>query len=339
MKIAFMIGNGFDLNLGLNTGFPAFLKFYLNEQSTSSVVDDFKKEINADLKTWANLEKKLGEYLANIDNEQDAIAIYRDITSQLEVFIHSADISYESPSDQWMEIIGELVSPRFVLPEVDGNQVGSYCNIGDYWEVDLISFNYTNYADFLFGLAINSQVTCSFGNVNIATILRSIEHIHGKTHDGMVLGVNDASQIHNNELNKLGKILKRFVKSENNRTYRRTHPDRCRSIIDNADMFCLYGLSLGETDKIWWERIGTRLVNNSRATCIIFLYDDKLNLYGNNGPDYDDYVEEMKESFINLSSINQYREKVWDRIFVCTTKAIFPKEKLLKLLPSKELEI
>ena len=45
-------------------------------------------------------------------------------------------------------------------------------------------------------------------------------------------------------------------------------------MINDADLFCLFGLSLGETDKMWWEAIGERMAH-SKARLIYYLFDKK----------------------------------------------------------------
>ena len=51
-RIAFLIGNGFDLNIGLATRYDQFCKHYLKEHSE----DFLAKSMKTDMKLWSDLE-------------------------------------------------------------------------------------------------------------------------------------------------------------------------------------------------------------------------------------------------------------------------------------------
>lgn len=151
----------------------------------------------------------------------------------------------------------------------------------------------------------------------------AIEHIHGYTTERMVFGVNDVSQIENPDLAKSPKIVRRFVKSENNRTYGLGHERECAKWINSSRIICLYGLSLGITDKIWWQRIGNRL-KTMNCILIIFYYDGFVQQDGNWGPDYEDNVEHVKNLFLSQLTLTEPERKlIRDRIFVSCNKNIF----------------
>lgn len=56
-RIAFLIGNGFDLNIGLATRYDQFCKHYLKEHSE----DFLAKSMKTDMKLWSDLELALGK--------------------------------------------------------------------------------------------------------------------------------------------------------------------------------------------------------------------------------------------------------------------------------------
>lgn len=59
MNITFLIGNGFDLNLGLKTSYKDFYKYYIKKEPK----DFIAKSISSDYKLWADLELGLGYFL------------------------------------------------------------------------------------------------------------------------------------------------------------------------------------------------------------------------------------------------------------------------------------
>ena len=78
MNITFLIGNGFDLNLKLNTRYSDFYKYYIE----NAPKDLLSKSIKEDYKMWSDLEVGLGEFLKDIDENQ--IEEFLDSKSMLE---------------------------------------------------------------------------------------------------------------------------------------------------------------------------------------------------------------------------------------------------------------
>ena len=62
MNITFLIGNGFDLNLGLKTSFSDFLKVYKEPQAgDSDVIKKFKSYFLKDENLWSDAEMAFGK--------------------------------------------------------------------------------------------------------------------------------------------------------------------------------------------------------------------------------------------------------------------------------------
>ena len=63
MNITFMIGNGFDINLGLSTKYTDFINVYRKIQDQDNeLIRKFKKEIiECDLPLWSNAELAFGK--------------------------------------------------------------------------------------------------------------------------------------------------------------------------------------------------------------------------------------------------------------------------------------
>ena len=61
LNITFLLGNGFDLNLGLETGYTSFLKDYRNVRNEESeYIKWFKDEVLKDEKLWSSAEVAFG---------------------------------------------------------------------------------------------------------------------------------------------------------------------------------------------------------------------------------------------------------------------------------------
>lgn len=78
MNITFLIGNGFDLNLNLDTRYSDFYKYYIENDPG----DLLSKSIKKDYKMWSDLELGLGEFLKDID--ENKIDEFLDSKSTLE---------------------------------------------------------------------------------------------------------------------------------------------------------------------------------------------------------------------------------------------------------------
>ena len=60
MNVTLILGNGFDLNMGLPTAYSDFYKYYMLVDSPRSTYL-IKQGIGEKPQTWADLEKSLGE--------------------------------------------------------------------------------------------------------------------------------------------------------------------------------------------------------------------------------------------------------------------------------------
>lgn len=64
-----------------------------------------------------------------------------------------------------------------------------------------------------------------------------------------------------------------IVKPQSNESMRSSEAIYCRQLVERADVILLYGLSIGETDRYWWELIGRRMFTNHDVRTIVFKYD------------------------------------------------------------------
>ena len=90
----------------------------------------------------------------------------------------------------------------------------------------------------------------------------------------IILGVNDSSQIANGEFVFDEDVKDLLVKPQANDAIRSINVLYCQRLIELADIIFLYGLSIGETDRLWWQLIGKRMLVNDTARVVIFKYED-----------------------------------------------------------------
>ncbi len=118
--------------------------------------------------------------------------------------------------------------------------------------------NYTNVIEKILGDKQKNVQLANHTN-NAAIKLEEIKHIHGYLDNDMVIGVNDKSQIENESFHDNRDILESIVKSECNRANRNNIDRQFTNKIKSANLICIFGSSIGDTDNKWWELIGERL--------------------------------------------------------------------------------
>ena len=82
-----------------------------------------------------------------------------------------------------------------------------------------------------------------------------IVHVHGYTDRDLIMGVNDASQIENDEFKQDETVLNELVKPRQNEIIKMNYDYRATQIIKGSRIICIYGMSIGETDQKWWKLI------------------------------------------------------------------------------------
>jgi hypothetical protein len=102
--------------------------------------------------------------------------------------------------------------------------------------------------------------------------LGQLIHVHGTTSDSMILGVNDESQISNKELLDLENIREIMIKPIANQSVHNDKTNTCMRMIKSSDFIVVFGMSLGETDRIWWESIIQWLRDDPQHYLVIFAW-------------------------------------------------------------------
>lgn len=100
MNITYLLGNGFDINIGLKTRYQDFYLYYLNEsQLDNPLVQRIKEDINKNIENWSDLELAIGKYTANVTSENEMINLYNDLADSLEKYL-SEEVGFVLLSDR-----------------------------------------------------------------------------------------------------------------------------------------------------------------------------------------------------------------------------------------------
>ena len=86
----------------------------------------------------------------------------------------------------------------------------------------------------------------------------------------MILGVNDESQIINDFLKEKKDFKDIFIKERMNEELGQGKIEVATNMIERSSIICVFGMSIGDTDKMWWEKLIDWLWKNSNNKLIIF---------------------------------------------------------------------
>lgn len=290
MNVTYLIGNGFDLGIGLHTDFKSFLNYYVDVPSPTAEIAGFKKIIRHDtIELWADFEKCFGEYISNFDDEtiDDYVKLYEDVLNELNNYLNtendrfSDDISKEEEQQiiKWI-LLEELdrLGFRPALIESLYSVTGyHFPNVNTTY--NFLLFNYTSTFDKIItrvhDISNGILKLSTFNNVEFMREIGSVIHVHGNLNKNIIMGVNDVKQ-----LPFLGdlpdRIKRRVIKPEKNKRMGYNYDKDAANFINNSTIICIYGMSIGETDTIWWERIGEWLLRGEKKKLIYFVYDQDV---------------------------------------------------------------
>jgi len=334
MKILYLIGNGFDINVGLKTSYPEFLTYYIDQPASDQVdelgkryINRLKTDIKKNITLWSDFEKQFGKHTKNFGNigsnvyslEEELDIINDDIREKLSAYIGHEDNRVSFPENAGKTFLEDLISPEKHLRDYERQTINYQKN--NAWQttanvVDIISFNYTTTIEQLF---FNSFPVQS-GKFSVNEPV----HIHGYYNNRMIMGVDNLSQIENEELKKIPYAIDILVKSQCNHTYADSHTSKCSYLIDNAQLICIYGLSFGDTDKTWWRKVCETMQKRSDVYVIIFWYDSRNLNFSNSGPKLERINRSVAERFLIQGGVeNQLRPSLMKRVFVKVNAPIF----------------
>lgn len=290
MKITVLLGNGFDVSLGIKSSYGDFYKWYYGKPSDIKHIQDFrnaiKKDIMSDIpddeKTWADFELGLGKYTENftketvdqfidcLDDAQANIRLYlleQEATFDIAHCTDASKVAFQKSLWNFYDEISDLEK---------GPMRGSLNAVpNEDREISFITFNYTDTLErILRVIPEGSLSTWKHGSsVYGYKLNRNILHVHGTTERFPVLGVNDESQIVNKELLNTPQFKEMLVKAENVRALGMLWHNQAEELISNSRVVCILGMSLGATDAKWWRKLVQWLKADGNRHTILYWHE------------------------------------------------------------------
>jgi len=334
MKIVYLIGNGFDLNLGMKTSYRDFYEYYIKLPTDydADIVKRLKREIRDNVKNWSDFELSLGEFLDEKVASQDAITLHKHLIEYLQKYLEMEENKYIFDNVQ-KKLLGDYLSYPYLNAKLSPRELtritGTMSEWKDnLWDVKIITFNYTRSIEKLLDSDINQKIFIGWHHADCGIYLSAIEHVHGFTDERMILGVNDISQIKNSKLLIDTDVVDSYVKSNcNNNVYESDHDTMCQQWIKEANLICLFGLSFGDTDKRWWNAVGDVLQNGSIVIIFEHIAGNVPN--GNQGLDKRNLKRHFKNKFLSKTNVGEdSKEGVKDNLYIAFSKDMFKFGKL-----------
>lgn len=298
MNITFFIGNGYDLTNNLKTSYKDFLKWYADQKSASRTIAFFKKDIEEDFNTWSDLELALGQKTSAppLNDESSLIECKSDLDDSLRAYLLAEDKKFKSSildeyEEQFRDSLinfGEICDERTKqeLKQIS-LRVQNKKNI-----YNIVNFNFTKTVDVLWNrlpkfldsappnkgsfnyFLFQKKQSLGLSSKEFHHIKGELFHIHGTVNKQMTIGLNDASQIINESLRNSPTMTGLLIKPSMNDNCNNQKNERLLKLIEKTNVFVVFGMSIGATDKIWWDAIVKQLQNED-TYLILVNYDSK----------------------------------------------------------------
>lgn len=325
VKIVYMIGNGFDINLGLDTCADGIVRAYGEDVDKRAAEDGgqvppavslLRKNIaEKGIRQWSSFETQLGVYTGELEVENDPADSFKVAFDDFRGFLVRKLEVEEKRADKTL-FDGEAVR-RFYEGTIgflaDGLRLNDSGNLSVFtdkpvvWDFSFLTFNYTHPLDYLVEV-LNADESISkkhlYSGRSYTCGYQSPIHVHGllEDGDGIIVGVNDESQVKGVSCRGDEDLLNRFVKPKLNGRLGTLRDDKAIRAIQDADLICIYGMSLGETDRAWWHEVARSVSNPNKDTRLVIacLLEEMSSAKPESRPDR---ADEILDSFVSLSGL------------------------------------
>ncbi len=335
MNVLFLIGNGFDLNVGLKTRFKDVLEAYLKRKDTDPRLCKFKEDINLDFENWSDFEKQMGVYTDKFTPEtiDDYCFCIRDFREFLVAHLKKEESRIDCDNqDRIISVFRDSLQKFHNELQPSDKQIFHSITNQVQIRLNFITFNYTDVFDKCLKILRDRGALVD----DIGTIL----HIHGTTEEHLIMGVDNVSQIKNENIAEDKKLERTIIKPIINDKLKNLNNKTGHSLVLQSHVICVFGLSLGETDQRWWELLGNRLKSNAECRLILYVKEDEWNLI--HPEDSIEKIEEVLEKAFNAMRISR-SQSISDRIHIGFNTNMFKidltkKEKVLSFHTNVQME-
>lgn len=325
MNITFLIGNGFDLNLGLKTGYKDFKKYYYSKNPTDKLSLLLKDEI---IDYWSDLESSLGKTLEQYsENEIDDFLDSKESMEKCfqEYLSHENSRFHINSPEELFKIFSDNVTNFYSeFNSTERQQYKSFLsNTTEKIHYSFITYNYTYTLDEIIKCCSTSNC---FGQHTASSftyhdVVDEPLHIHGDLETGIIFGVDNASQLCLSDLVENRYFEKYLIKERLNNDCGEQRVSKAKQIIDASKYVCLYGLSAGITDGMWWKYLIEWLSKADSRRLVLFVHDENTHKFSTSAQNRNNDI--LRQIFISRGFKDKVAESVSNRIIIVEGSGIF----------------
>lgn len=318
MRVVFLIGNGFDLQNGLPAEYNDYRKWlgrqtveYLVRETAfrADLIEKIRRMIErrSEIETWSDFEKALGtdfvKEFASLNAEAGAESAiegkgFIEATIDLRLReLEARSLWLEGSRQKFEESLLSFYKGSAELEtEVASMTTSVQSQTAEPVYFDILNFNYTRFVDQLTDSLHGKDLGNFFG---CKAKIDSVVHVHSSIKEGgIILGVNDEEQL-DAQYRRDQAIKEAFVKPLLCQYVNAYKDKEIAEMINRGTVFCVFGMSVGDSDKRWWDLIARRLASTD-DTCIVFYSCEK---------------EEIKDRLYRVCG-EQVKEKIDPKIHV-----------------------
>lgn len=327
--ISFLVGNGFDIAIlkalkSKHTTTYAEFYDYINWNKSDN--NEFCKSINENISDWSDFEKaltkKINEQikkLYSVSFEQADLAYKKLIRDWDEIQLLFSDFLNEVIPPILLKKAGNIngmnSKTMFLgdLSREDLKKLRFRVKQHDFLEYNVVNFNYSTLLDnyltadedpFPYSTSKNNLIlkwpdVTKFREIFTRSKTR-VFHPHGllSIPSSIKFGNSEneirykASEVMQNQIQYRPEKLRKKL----NKAYWYQNNPEMKTFIEKTDLFVIYGLGIGETDRWWWELVAKNIVDN-QSEAIIYSYKTE---------EQEQNVSEKLEGYV----VNYIRNKV-----------------------------
>lgn len=324
MKLMWLLGNGFDLNLGLRTSYRDFYtNYYAALKDEESVyyrmkIEEIEKKKNVQPGLWCDLEAFVGIAASDFETFEEFNDAFVHLQTAMKDYLGMQEAAFDSfleevdrqkKSSLFNEFNDSIVRFPQRLDVVDRVSI-ERCLGAEAWRgsIHLVTLNYTNCVDVFFEFA--------------ERVFTRVLHPHGKLGglNQINFGVADQQQIHNPYLAKDQNCIDCWTKEGRNIQFGNMQLERLYKELEETNLIIAFGVAFGQTDLHIWKKIGQEM--RKRSDVVLLQFSHSLPDKGDNLFAHNMIKEKIKKDLLRTLALPDIKCNR-DRIVLCNSSRVF----------------
>lgn len=288
-----------------------------------------ERSIKANPESWGDFEVQLGRFTQEVAPDEFS-GSFNFFRSFLYEHLRKQELRIEALSNKGLEPYASKFNAGCKDLFRDGLRPAARARLDGLvsrqnwnWATDFVVFNYTTLVDSLVRECVRNP-SIHLTQDGYQRSLNAPLHIHGDITDGhgLLVGVNDGGQIVGAPCRASRRIQDVLVKPRANERSGDLRESRAKRLIDSADVVAVYGMSLGESDRMWWSYLADWLAAGGRRILILCALAPSEYLHL---PEIiPDEIDRRQHEFFEVAQVDEERRAaLGDRILVSLGSADF----------------